>query len=237
MWRDLPWVSSHLSGISVIDRLAVASPVSCRLRAEIKPHPSLQVLRNRPGSLQIFVEQKKETKTDGPVFFAFVLNLMVLLPCLLGECWLGSSSLIFVREAPGLVQGDFPSVSRDGWAGSTALLGETLCDRYQGTEREWWWGSRAVGEMAGHSLTASNLAQEKLGPWNSKWTCLLGSSSQGSTLTQMRGPGRHSRETAGSQGPANEGFGKPDAGWVTLTLGLKKHSDLTFAFCQMTVMI
>lgn len=49
-------------------------------------------------------------------------------------------------------------------------------------------GNRAAGEMAGHFLAAGSSAQDKSGPWNSKWTCLPGWNSQGSTPTQMCWP-------------------------------------------------
>ena len=117
----------------------------------------------------------------------------------------------------------FPPLAGDGWAASTTFLCETLSD--QGTEGEWWWRSRAVGETTGHSLPASTSTQDKLSLGILNEPVSLDKIAS-SIPAQMCGPGRYSRETAGTQALANAGFREePCGGSVTQSLRWKKHSD------------
>ena len=196
------------------------------------PDPSLEapllVLRNCSGLLQIFVEWIKKWRKDGwtcflcicletPLGFASSsprgksVNLALILSSLWEKLW-------------GWCREMFPPRAGDEWAGSNTLPREPL--RARGAEQEWWSGSRAVGETVGHSFLAGSSAQDKSGPWNSKWTRLPGWNSQGSTPAPMPGPGRHSRETYGTWAPINAGCREePRVGSDTLTPRCKKHSE------------
>lgn len=173
---------------------------------------------------------KRETKTDGPVFFAFVLNLLlVLLPCLLGEgvsTWLSCSHLC-ERSPRGSCREIFPlSAGMDGLAPQHSRVRLSVTMTGGLSENDDGEAGRLVKWLVIRYLLAT---------WH-KRTRALGILNEPVSLDQIaRVPpeprcvvleGIPQRQLV----PEVHQCRKPGAGWVTPALGLKTHPDLKSSF-------